>query len=262
MTDRDIDADPDAASPAPTDSAADFSQRFARVAAGYGQEPDPENPADVLAMPVILDIPKLDPPSAPEILACAASAAVLLCLVPQAGPGGEWHDPVDRWLSARIRKIARRARGSKWAAVQDVPGVTVVGPTGAGARACVPGPVGSVDKRIAKLQIGGTDLAAAESDSPEAADGVPTLWIRAALNMTVGKAAAQVGHASMLLATVSTEAAAYRWYLAGCPTVVRYADEREWSDLERRVAEGTAVAVRDAGYTEVDPGACTVIATA
>ena len=61
------------------------------------------------------------------------------------------------WVDGRIRKIARRARGAHWAAVQELPGVTVtVG--GAQARALLPGPVDDVPKVVARLQIGGTDL--------------------------------------------------------------------------------------------------------
>lgn len=242
----------------------DFVHRFARVAAGYGGRPDPDDPAAVRAMPIVLQIPKVDPPSPPELLAAAASACILVCLAPAAGAGGDWFEPVTTWMSGRIRKIARRARGSHWTAVQSVPGVTVTGPTGAAARAFVPGPVGSVDRRIGRLQIGGTALPDAVDVGSTAAEGqwAPILWVRDSLDMTVGKAAAQVGHASMLIAATLDPAAAQRWYLEGCPCTVRYADEPTWARLESRVAAGTAVAVRDAGYTEVDPGARTVIATA
>ena len=65
-------------------------------------------------------------------------------------------------MAARIRKIARRARGAHWAAVQELPGVTwTVG--GAQVRALLPGPVDEVPKVVSRLQIGGTDL---EPDGP------------------------------------------------------------------------------------------------
>lgn len=242
----------------------DFAHRFARLAAGYRGGPDPSDPAAVRAMPIVLHIPKTDPPSPPELLAAAASACVLVCLAPAAGAGGDWFEPVTAWLSGRIRKIARRARGAHWTAVQSVPGVTVTGPTGAQARAFVPGPVGAVDRRIGRLQIGGTALAEVADSGTTAVQGqwAPVLWVRDALHMTVGKAAAQVGHASMLVAAMFDPTAAARWYRDGCPCTVRYADEATWAHLEERVAAGTAIAVRDAGYTEVDPGARTVIATA
>jgi peptidyl-tRNA hydrolase len=41
---------------------------------------------------------------------------------------------------------------------------------------------------------------------------------------------------------------------------VREADPPRWASLAGQVAEGGAVAVRDAGFTEVAPGSMTVIA--
>jgi len=65
------------------------------------------------------------------------------------------------WVGGRIRKVTRRARGAHWAAVQELPGVTVVvdGPTGRGeVRALVPGLVTETPKTVSRLQITGTDL--------------------------------------------------------------------------------------------------------
>ncbi|MBJ7291389.1 aminoacyl-tRNA hydrolase, partial [Williamsia sp.] len=170
---------------------------------------------------------------------------------------GPWHDGVATWCDARIRKISRRARGAHWAAAQEVGGLTV--DTGdAQARAIVPGPVGDLDKRIARLQIGGTDV-----DGDLAADSLPPgeliLWINPTLDMTVGKLAAQVGHASMLAAGLFDTADAQRWWRDGCPLQVAAATEARWSDLLRRGPDSVA-AVRDAGFTEVAPGSVTVIA--
>ncbi|MFZ2511860.1 MAG: peptidyl-tRNA hydrolase, partial [Gordonia sp. (in: high G+C Gram-positive bacteria)] len=50
------------------------------------------------------------------------------------------------------------------------------------------------------------------------------------------------------------------WYADGCPLVVRQAGLPRWARLLTASGEGRAVAVRDAGYTEVAPGSCTVIA--
>ncbi len=153
-------------------------------------------------MPMVLHLPKVDPPARSDLLAAAASATVALCLDERVGPDddgepGPWQDAFREWADARIRKVARRARGAQWLAAQDVDGVTV-DVAGAQARALVPGPVGALDPRIRKLQIGGTDL---EHDEPGPVPaGVPTLWVNASLGMSVGKAAAQVGHASMILA--------------------------------------------------------------
>ncbi|MTE13126.1 peptidyl-tRNA hydrolase [Nocardia sp. CT2-14] len=208
-------------------------------------------------MQMVLHIPKNDPPARGALLAAAASAVVALCLDERVGPDGEWEERYLTWKRSRIRKVARRARGAQWLAAQEVDGVTVEF-AGAQARALVPGPVGEVDPRIRRLQISGTELPAAEEIAvdPE----YPVLWVNAELGMTVGKAAAQVGHASMLLAGALPVGRAYAWAAQGFRCTVAEADTAHWAELQRRVVEGGAVAVRDAGFTEVAPGSTTVIA--
>jgi peptidyl-tRNA hydrolase len=240
-----------------------FAARHAVLARGYGHRPDPEDPADVLAMPLVLHVPKAHPPARSALLEAAAVATVVLCLDPRvgAGPDGEpgpWHEPFLAWNDARIRKVSRRARGAHWRAAQQVPGVTV-DRDGAQARALVPCRVGRLDSRISRLQIGGTDL---PHDTPaDPAPGVPVLWVNSTLDMTVGKAAAQVGHASMLLAGALDVDSAREWASAGFRCAVRDADPARWRQLIARAETGAAVAVRDAGFTEVAPGSVTVIAT-
>ncbi|MDG3013135.1 aminoacyl-tRNA hydrolase [Speluncibacter jeojiensis] len=240
-----------------TSSPATFGERHALLARGYGRREDPADPAEVLAMPIVLHLPKVEPPARSALLAAAAVAAVALCLDERSGPGGPWHPALLAWTDARIRKVTRRARGAQWDTAQQVDGLTVE-VDGARARALVPGPVGELDPRIRKLQIGGTDLAPDEPGDPE--PGLPVLWVNAALQMTVGKAAAQVGHASMLLAGAMSVDRAQRWSERGYRCSVRDADEARWTQLCRLVADGRAVAVRDAGFTEVAPGSMTVIA--
>ena len=210
----------------------------------------PEPDGVVRAMPVVLRLER--PPAArTPVLEAAARAALAVCLDDRALAGGEWHDAVTTWVDARIRKIARRARGAHWAAVQELPGVTV-DVDGAQARALLPGPVDDVPRVVARLQIGGTDLP--DDDPGPPPPGVPVIWVNGTLGMTVGKAAAQVGHASML------DAAARE--LTAVPSyAVRTAGRAQWAQLCRSVARGEAVAVRDAGFTEVAPGTITAITT-
>ncbi|GAA5062781.1 peptidyl-tRNA hydrolase [Nocardia callitridis] len=231
--------------------------RHAELAAGYGGQDDPDDPALVLAMPLVLHLPKTDPPRRSALLAAAAVATVRLCLDERVGPGGEWEQPYLDWKGARIRKLARRARGGHWSAVGEVDGVTAQ-IDGAQARALVPGPVGAVDPRVKRLQIGGTDLEHDDPGSP--APNLPVLWVNSSLGMTVGKAAAQVGHASMLLAGALSGEAVVRWAEDGFRCSVREADPRRWRALAEQADRGVGVAVRDAGFTEVAPGSITVIA--
>lgn len=222
---------------------------------------DPADPALVLAMPVVLRVERTDPPARSALLAAAASAALALCLDDRCAPAGEWHEPVLAWTSTRIRKVTRRARGAHWRAACELPGVDVT-VAGAQARALVPGPVGGLDPRVRRLQISGTELADDEPGAPE--PGVPVLWCDAGLDMTVGKLAAQVGHAAMLLGAelARTEPARLaRWHAAGLPCAVRDAGGAQWRGLVADAAAGRAVAVRDAGYTEVPAGSTTVVAT-
>lgn len=248
----------------------DFAARHAWLAGGYGSIDDPADPAEVLAMQLVLHIEKKDPPRRSEVLAAAASAAVALCLDERCGPGGEWESEFKAWSGARIRKVSRRARGIAWEAAQELPGVTVEcgsapenpaqaqTQTQAQARAFVPGKVGELDQRLRKLQINGTDL---EDDEPGAPDpSLPVLWLQAELGMTVGKAAAQVGHASMILAGAMRLEQAQAWADAGYRCAVRDAGPERWADLARLVRSGKAIAVRDAGFTEVAAGSMTVIA--
>ncbi|TQF73688.1 peptidyl-tRNA hydrolase [Rhodococcus spelaei] len=213
-------------------------------------------------MPLVLHIAKAEPPARSAVLQAAATATVTLCLDERVGTGedgepGPWRGDYLAWTGARIRKVARRARGAQWLAAQDVDGVTV-DVDGAQARALVPGPVGALDPRIRRLQIGGTDL---DHDSPgDVADGVPVLWVDGSLGMTVGKAAAQVGHAAMILAGAMTTEQAWRWAHDDFRCAVRDADPDRWAALVDAVGAGRAVAVRDAGFTEVAPGSTTVVA--
>jgi peptidyl-tRNA hydrolase len=164
-----------------------------------------EVPEEVRAMPVIMRIERAEPPGRTPLLEAAAAAALAVCLDERAEPGGEWAEPM---LDNRIRKVARRARGAHWAAVQDLPGITVE-VDGAEARALLPGLVTETPKDVARLQISGSELPPDEPGPVPA--GVPLLLLNPHAPMTVGKAAAQVGHATMILAALLGDAERAAW---------------------------------------------------
>jgi peptidyl-tRNA hydrolase len=213
---------------------------------------DPEDPESVRAMPVVLRIERSAPPSRTALLEAAAAAAIAVCLDERAEPGGEWHDELVAWVHGRIRKVTRRARGAHWEAVQALPGVTItVGD--ASVRAFVPGRVVDLPKELSRLQISGSELPPDEPGPVPA--GAHELWLNPRVEMTAGKAAAQVGHASMLLAPHLTEAELTAWAALDYRCAVRTPAKAEWDAL---VARPGVVMVRDAGFTEVAPGTATV----
>jgi peptidyl-tRNA hydrolase len=131
-------------------------------------------------------------------------------------------------------------------------------------RALVPGRIAELPKEIARLQISGSDLPSDEAGP--APDDLPALLVNPEVAMTVGKAAAQVGHGTMLLASVLSPGDLEAWARRGYACSVRTPAVAQWKQLHpgddpagawrsRRV-----IAVRDAGFTEVDPGTVTVLA--
>ncbi|MBB3661339.1 peptidyl-tRNA hydrolase [Prauserella sediminis] len=221
------------------------------------------DPAEVRAMPVILRMEKASPPARTPLLEAAATAALAVCLDERCAPGGPWHEPMRDWLAGHIRKVSRRARGAHWDAVQQLPGITT-DVDGAQVRALLPGRVTGVPKEVSRLQVSGTDLPADEPGP--APDDRPLLLLNPDVPMTAGKAAAQVGHATMLLAAVLGDAERERWRDGGFRCAVRTATPAQWAELAPGDPAETwrdrgVIAVRDAGFTEIAPGTITVLAT-
>ncbi|WP_199432769.1 peptidyl-tRNA hydrolase [Qaidamihabitans albus] len=220
-------------------------------------------PDELWAMPLVLRMERTGPPSRTPLLEAAASAAVAVCLDERSAEGGEWHEAVSTWVSGHIRKVARRARGAHWRAVQELPGVTV-SVAGAEVRALLPCRVADLPREVARLQISGSEVPPDEPGPAPA--GLPLLLLNPRVTMTVGKGAAQVGHATMLLASLLGADDLAAWAGHGHRCAVRTPDEAEWATLHpgadpRDVwRRHRVIAVRDAGFTEVEPGTVTVVA--
>lgn len=234
--------------------------KLAAVAGGPPRFAPPEQPR---AMQIVLELPKAfdDRPVRTQLLAASARAVARFCLDERVAPGGAWHEPYTLWVDSQMRKVARRARGGQWAATEALDGVEARDGD-ATARVFVPGPLDSVDPLIQRLQVGGTDAPADTGDDPgEGTSGV-ILLVDKELEMTAGKAAAQAGHAIMLLLAVCSRERVEAWVAEGMPIAVRGVDGEVWANAQADVAAGSAgyAGVRDAGYTEVAPGSLTVIA--
>jgi peptidyl-tRNA hydrolase len=84
------------------------------------------------------------------------------------------------------------------------------------------------------------------------------MLIDEALEMTFGKACAQVGHAILIARDVHPRASIAAWHEAGDPVAVRLVGPETFARAKREL---TVAAVRDAGFTQVAPGTETVLAT-
>ena len=219
------------------------------------QDPAGETP---WAMQLVVRLERRDPPAATAVWAAAAQAVVTLLADDRAGPGGEWEAEVSRWLDGRIRKLARRARGAAWDRVQALPGVTV-DRDGTQVRAFVPGPVDAVPADIARLQL--QEFAVADDDQTPEPEPGPDWWglviaVNPAVDATVGKMAAQTGHAANVAWLGLDEPARQRWRAAGLPLRVIRPGAAGWERFRR----DAPVVIRDAGFTEVAPGTTTTAA--
>jgi peptidyl-tRNA hydrolase len=204
-------------------------------------------------MQLVMRVEKVNPPGHDAGCATAAMAVARLLGDPRAAePGGEWHEPVAAWESRRIRKITRRARGARWAEVQELPGVTV-SHAGAEVRALVPAPVADLTPALAKLQVAGLDLATDE-EPPVPAAPYAAIALNPGVTITTGKAAAQCGHAAQLL--LRALPARKRWAWTDGGSSVRIVHGLPWETCVKR----STIAVRDGGFTEVAPGTMTAVA--
>jgi peptidyl-tRNA hydrolase len=119
-----------------------------------------------------------------------------------------------------------------------------------------PIPLDGWPKDLARLQVSGTELTD-PAPPPQAPAGVPVLWLSPGLEMSAGKAMAQAGHGAQLAWWELSDQERAEWREAGFPLAVRTAaDDPAWRGL---VGSGLPV-VRDAGFTEIAPGSCTVVA--
>lgn len=233
---------------------------------------DLRDAAPQYVLPLVVHIEKADPPARTDALETAARAVLVMLSDPRSlgedkdedesegdgesegGEAGEWAQAMRDWQDARIRKVVRRARGGEWRKASALPGITVTGKA-AEVRVFPPVPLDGWPKELAKLQVSGTDL----DDPAEPAEpdpGVPVLWLSPDLDMSAGKAMAQAGHGAQLAWWDLAEADRTAWRDAGFPLAVRTAPAERW---RRLTASGLPV-VRDAGFTEIAPGSCTVVA--
>jgi peptidyl-tRNA hydrolase len=210
--------------------------------------------APQFVLPLVVRIERAAPPARTDALETAARAVLTLLSDERALGDGEWARAVRDWQDARIRKVVRRARGAEWRRAEALPGLTVTGKS-AEVRVFPPVPLDGWPKDLAKLQVSGTDLD--DPEPPVDADATaPVIWLNPDLGMSAGKAMAQAGHGAQLAWWELPEQERTAWRETGFALAVRTAEPDRWREL---TASGLPV-VRDAGFTEIAPGSCTVVA--
>ena len=147
-------------------------------------------------MQLVIQRDKQHPANHIDVLEAAASAVVRLLDDPRTtSVDGTWAEAVAHWRAGWIRKVARRAENKRWDDVQALDGVTVASGSAA-VRAFVPGPVAPLPPPLKKLQVGGTELPRLHPSTQH--DAVVTIELNPDVELSSGKAAAQVGHAGQL----------------------------------------------------------------
>ncbi|MFK4065591.1 peptidyl-tRNA hydrolase [Streptomyces sp. NPDC029674] len=205
-------------------------------------------------LPLVARIERDAPPARTDALETAARAVLVMLSDERSLGDGEWAQAMRDWQDARIRKVVRRARGAEWRRAEALPGITVTGKS-AEVRVFPPVPLDGWPKDLARLQVSGTDL-----DDPEPPAGAdpthPVLWMSPEVDMSAGKAMAQAGHGAQLAWWELSAEERTNWREAGFPLSVRTPEAGHWRTL---TTSGLPV-VRDAGFTEIAPGSCTVVA--
>jgi len=220
----------------------------------FRPEPGDRDLAPQFVLPLVVRIERAAPPPRTDALETAARAVLLMLGDERSTGDGEWARAMRDWQDARIRKVVRRARGAEWRRAEALPGITVTGKT-AQVRVFPPVPLDGWPKDLARLQVSGTDLD--DPEPPVDADlSAPVLWMSPDLDMSAGKAMAQAGHGAQLAWWELSDGERAAWRDAGFPLAVRTAEPARWRGL---TTSGLPV-VRDAGYTEIAPGSCTVVA--
>ena len=220
----------------------------------FRSERTPRDEVPQFVLPLVVRVERAVPPARTDALETAARAVLVILSDERSLGEGAWARVIRDWQDARIRKVVRRARGAEWRRAEALPGLTVTGKS-AEVRVFPPVPLDGWPKDLARLQVSGTDLDDAEP--PVEADATaPVLWLNPGLEMSAGKAMAQAGHGAQLAWWALPDEERAAWRDAGFPLAVRTAEPSHWTEL---TASGLPL-VKDAGFTEIAPGSCTVVA--
>ncbi|HZY75762.1 MAG TPA: peptidyl-tRNA hydrolase [Jatrophihabitantaceae bacterium] len=204
-----------------------------------------------LVLPFVVRLERAAPPTRTDALEAAARGVLLMLTTDRP----EWRAAIEAWDGSRIRKVVRRARGAEWRRALGVDGLDVTHGS-AEVRVYPPIPVDEWPPELARLQVGGTELADPEPPSAPA-PGTPLVLLSPHVTMTAGKAMAQAAHAAQLGFRSLPADRRAAWQVDGFPLAVRDATPSQWAEA---ISAGAPV-VHDAGFTEVEPDSQTALFT-
>jgi len=193
-------------------------------------------------------------PDAPagEVLEHAALSAVRCVQTFAAAPA--WSTALAEWERSAFRKVCLGARPAQLGRARALSHAS------AGEVLCFPPRRRSAaEPELARLQAHtGGPLQADEAVALNGTGPVMVLLVAQDLELTVGKACAQVAHAALIERQLHRPSAVNSWEGAGCPIAVALANDNAF---RRAKSELVVAAVRDAGLTQIPAGTETVLAT-
>jgi peptidyl-tRNA hydrolase len=204
-------------------------------------------------------------PSLPLLLASVAQAVAIADH--RFSRDDNWAESVEAWRKGSFRKVTLRANEKDWPKLLSGHIATTWPEVDPYVAVLPPRPRSEVGRFLSNLQAYTID-AAALPDSP--APAIRELAMVIAPNpqlasMSVGKLAAQIGHAVLLCSQASIyfsttpiwSEAGEAWAKAGRPVVISFPGQDAW---QQAWAGDNAIVVTDAGFTEIAAGSQTVLA--
>jgi peptidyl-tRNA hydrolase len=191
------------------------------------------------ALPIILHVEKDAHIYHEDAVTAAARGVATLLGDDRSAFDPEWRQAISSWMQTRIRKVSRRARGTRWEEVNSLPGINVT-EGNAEVRVLLPHLVSETPVAVSRLQVSGLNLERrGVSERPQSL----AIALNPDVNMSTGKCMAQAGHIAHL--------GVLQFPL---DVISAWADEYMSVSLTSWDSGAWDVNVEDAGFTEVEPG--------